>query len=193
MARCAYGTQRHRRSNRRSSDRDGEPRGGVMAGASHRTMEPVAAAVPAQGRRHGDRASHRSPRILAAARSPGTTGGASDSAGRSTSARDAGRTRSRCPLNGEPIATDTPIEAGATLQVYNWSRLHLQARSWRSSRRSSTSRSRWTTFNNMEEGIQKLVAGQVKPDVFFPTTDYVSPARPDRPAPAPATTSCSRT
>ena len=32
----------------------------------------------------------------------------------------------------------------------------------------------WTTFNNMEEGIQKLVAGQVKPDVFFPTTDYIS-------------------
>ena len=27
----------------------------------------------------------------------------------------------------------------------------------------------WTTFNNMEEGIQKLVAGQVKPDVFVPT------------------------
>jgi spermidine/putrescine transport system substrate-binding protein len=32
----------------------------------------------------------------------------------------------------------------------------------------------WTTFNNMEEGIQKLVSGQVKPDVFFPTTDYIS-------------------
>ena len=32
----------------------------------------------------------------------------------------------------------------------------------------------WTTFNNMEEGIQKLVAGQVQPDVFFPTTDYIS-------------------
>jgi spermidine/putrescine transport system substrate-binding protein len=31
----------------------------------------------------------------------------------------------------------------------------------------------WTTFNNMEEGIQKLVAGQVEADVFFPTTDYV--------------------
>ena len=31
-----------------------------------------------------------------------------------------------------------------------------------------------TTFNNMEEGIQKLVAGQVQADVFFPTTDYVS-------------------
>ena len=25
----------------------------------------------------------------------------------------------------------------------------------------------------MEEGIQKLVAGQVQADVFFPTTDYV--------------------
>ncbi len=32
----------------------------------------------------------------------------------------------------------------------------------------------WTTFNNMEEGIQKLVAGQVQADVFFPTTDYVA-------------------
>ena len=32
----------------------------------------------------------------------------------------------------------------------------------------------WTTFQNMEEGIQKLVAGQVQADVFFPTTDYVS-------------------
>jgi spermidine/putrescine transport system substrate-binding protein len=26
----------------------------------------------------------------------------------------------------------------------------------------------------MEEGVQKLVAGQVQPDVFFPTTDYIS-------------------
>ena len=25
----------------------------------------------------------------------------------------------------------------------------------------------------MEEGIQKLVAGQVAADVFFPTTDYI--------------------
>ena len=45
-----------------------------------------------------------------------------------------------------------------------------------SSRRSTASTIEITTFNNMEEGIQKVAAGQVEPDVFFPTTDYISAA-----------------
>ena len=30
-----------------------------------------------------------------------------------------------------------------------------------------------TTFNNLEEGIQKVVNGQVTPDVFVPTPGYL--------------------
>ena len=77
------------------------------------------------------------------------------------------------PLNGESIPTDTPIEAGATLQVYNWID-YFYKRVLAEFEEKFDVKVEWTTFNNMEEGIQKLVAGQVKPDVFFPTTDYVS-------------------
>jgi spermidine/putrescine transport system substrate-binding protein len=77
------------------------------------------------------------------------------------------------PLNGEPIATDTAIESGATLQVYNWID-YMYKKVLKAFEEEYDVTIEWTTFNNMEEGIQKLVAGQVQPDVFFPTTDYIS-------------------
>ena len=30
-----------------------------------------------------------------------------------------------------------------------------------------------TTFNNMDEGVQKLQSGKIKADVFFPTIDVL--------------------
>ncbi len=76
-------------------------------------------------------------------------------------------------LNGDPIGADTPIEEGATLQVYNWS-AYMYKKVLKNFEDKFGVTVEWTTFNNMEEGIQKLAAGQVDADVFFPTTDYIS-------------------
>ncbi|MEX2422192.1 MAG: spermidine/putrescine ABC transporter substrate-binding protein [Actinomycetota bacterium] len=76
------------------------------------------------------------------------------------------------PLFRDPIPTNTPMESG-TLRVYNWSD-YFYKRVLREFEDQYGVTVEWTTFNNMEEGIQKLVAGQVQADVFFPTTDYVA-------------------
>ena len=109
--------------------------------------------------------------LLAACSKPGTTGGDGDT-GPVQVAKPGDPVT--LPLNGmEPIPTDTPIEAGATLQVYNWAD-YLYKGTLADFEEKFDVKLELTTFNNMEEGIQKLVAGQVKPDVFFPTTDYVT-------------------
>jgi spermidine/putrescine transport system substrate-binding protein len=80
------------------------------------------------------------------------------------------------PMNGEPIATDTPIEQGATLQILNWS-VYM----WKYVLNQFVEQyaddgikfSGVTTFNNMDEGVQKLQSGKVKADVFFPTIDVL--------------------
>ena len=72
----------------------------------------------------------------------------------------------------DPIPTDTPMESG-TLRVYNWND-YFYKRVLREFEDQYGVTVEWTTFNNMEEGIQKLVTGQVQADVFFPTTDYVA-------------------
>jgi len=80
------------------------------------------------------------------------------------------------PLNGEPIATDTPIEQGATLQILNWA-VYM----WKYVLNQFVQQygddgikfSGVTTFNNMDEGVQKLASGKIKADVFFPTIDVL--------------------
>ena len=111
--------------------------------------------------------------ILAACSKPGTTssGGSGSAGGERVLARPDNPVT--LPLNGEPIPADTPIEAGATLQVYNWD-AYMYKKVLKDFEDKFGVTIEWTTFNNMEEGIQKLVSGQVKPDVFFPTTDYIS-------------------
>jgi spermidine/putrescine transport system substrate-binding protein len=120
--------------------------------------------------------------ILAACQKPGTTSG-----GRTTGGSSGGTTGPinpedipiaspanpvELPLYGEPIPTGTPIESGATLQVYNWD-AYMYKKVLKAFEDEYDVTIEWTTFNNMEEGIQKLVAGQVTADVFFPTTDYI--------------------
>lgn len=109
--------------------------------------------------------------ILAACEKPGT--GSSGASGTGPIPIATPDNPVELPLNGEPIPTDTPIEAGATLQVYNWAD-YMYKKVLRAFEEEYDVTIEWTTFNNMEEGIQKLVAGQVQPDVFFPTTDYIS-------------------
>ncbi|MGH2636565.1 MAG: polyamine ABC transporter substrate-binding protein [Actinomycetota bacterium] len=112
--------------------------------------------------------------ILAACSKPGSTpagtSGGSTGGGERILARPDNPVT--LPMVGEPIATTTPIESG-TLRVYNW-----DAYFWKGVLKAFEEEYdvtiEWTTFNNMEEGIQKLVAGQVQADVFFPTTDYVA-------------------
>ena len=58
------------------------------------------------------------------------------------------------------------------LQVYNWD-AYFYKKVLKEFEDEYDVKVEWTTFNNMEEGIQKMVAGQVTADVFFPTTDYI--------------------
>ena len=111
--------------------------------------------------------------ILAACQKPGTTTGSGSASGTGPIPIATPENPVELPLNGEAIPTSTPIEAGATLQVYNWID-YMYKKTLKAFEDQYDVTIEWTTFNNMEEGIQKLVAGQVQPDVFFPTTDYIS-------------------
>ena len=110
--------------------------------------------------------------ILAACSKPGTTssGGTATGGGARVLARPDNPVT--LPMHGEPIPTSTPIETG-TLRVYNWD-AYMYKPVLKAFEDEYNVTVEWTTFQNMEEGIQKLVAGQVQADVFFPTTDYVS-------------------
>src|SRR6266545_5011634 len=74
------------------------------------------------------------------------------------------------PLYQDPIAASAPIEKGATLQVYNWED-YLWPRLFREFEDKFSKydvKVSLTTFNNIDEGVAKLSAGQVSADVFFP-------------------------
>jgi spermidine/putrescine transport system substrate-binding protein len=80
------------------------------------------------------------------------------------------------PMNGEPIATDTPIEEGATLQILNWSVYmwkHVLNQFIDQYADNGIKFGGISTFNNMDEGVQKLQSGKIKADVFFPTIDVL--------------------
>ncbi len=111
--------------------------------------------------------------ILAACQKPGTV----PSGGKRKRKLDpVGRTRREpgnpvlLPLTRDPIPASTPIETDGVLQVYNWD-AYFYKKVLKAFEDEYDVKVEWTTFNNMEEGIQKLVAGQVTADVFFPTTD----------------------
>src|SRR5262245_37212266 len=111
--------------------------------------------------------------ILAACSKPGTTssgGGGGTASGPRVLARPDNPVT--LPVTQDPIPTDTPIEGG-TLNVYNWDS-YMYKKTLKAFEDEFGVTVEWTTFQNMEEGIQKLVAGQVQADVFFPTTDYVA-------------------
>jgi spermidine/putrescine transport system substrate-binding protein len=77
------------------------------------------------------------------------------------------------PFYRDPIPTNTPIEAGATLRVYNWDD-YFYKKVLRAFEDQYDVTIEWTTFTNMEEGITKMATGQIAADVFFPTVDYVN-------------------
>jgi spermidine/putrescine transport system substrate-binding protein len=108
--------------------------------------------------------------ILAACTKPGSSQSASGSPTRPIASPQNPVT---LPLNGQPIDASKPVETGATLLMYNWVDYTYKKVIAEFENEYNCSVD-YTTFNNMEEGIQKIVSGQVKPDVFFPTTDYLS-------------------
>jgi spermidine/putrescine transport system substrate-binding protein len=111
--------------------------------------------------------------ILAACAKPGTTPeGPTGQMGGGERVLARPETPVTLPMVGEPIATSTPMESG-TLRVYNWDAYFYKG-VLKAFEEEYGVTVEWTTFNNMEEGIQKLVAGQIQADVFFPTTDYVA-------------------
>jgi spermidine/putrescine transport system substrate-binding protein len=75
------------------------------------------------------------------------------------------------PLTQEPIAADTAQEAGP-LVLYNWAD-YIYKRTVAEFEEEFNTKVEITTFNNLEEGIQKVVNGQVTPDVFVPTPGYL--------------------
>jgi spermidine/putrescine transport system substrate-binding protein len=72
---------------------------------------------------------------------------------------------------GETIATDTAIESGP-LVLYNWAD-YIYKKVVGEFEEQFDTKVEISTFNNLEEGIQKVVNGQVTPDVFVPTPGYL--------------------
>ena len=83
----------------------------------------------------------------------------------------------------------TPRSSRGPLVLYNWADYIWKNDASTSSRDEYGVDVEITTFNNMEEGIQKVANGQVKPDVFVPTPAYLAPARRSRTCSSRCTTS----
>jgi spermidine/putrescine transport system substrate-binding protein len=75
------------------------------------------------------------------------------------------------PLNADPIAADTPHESGPLI-LYNW-KDYIYKKEVQAFSEEFGVDVEITTFNNMEEGIQKIAAGGVEADVFVPTPGYL--------------------
>jgi spermidine/putrescine transport system substrate-binding protein len=75
------------------------------------------------------------------------------------------------PTVQDPIAADTPIESGPLI-LYNWAD-YIYKPMLKEFENQFGVDVQLTTYNNMEEGIQKVVNGQVAPDVFVPTPGYL--------------------
>jgi spermidine/putrescine transport system substrate-binding protein len=75
------------------------------------------------------------------------------------------------PVTMDTIAADAPLESGP-LVLYNWAD-YIHKKVVAEFEEEFGVDVEITTFNNMEEGIQKVANGQVTPDVFVPTTGYI--------------------
>ena len=75
------------------------------------------------------------------------------------------------PTVQDPIPADTPIESGP-LVLYNWADYIYKKVVGEFEDKFGVD-VQIATFNNLEEGIQKVVNGQIEPDVFVPTPGYL--------------------
>ncbi len=118
--------------------------------------------------------------ILAACTKPGTGGGVPGAS--ASDVRDLLANPARpdnpvtLPVFEDPIATDTPIEEGATLQLYNW-KDYLWPKLYREFEAKYAdygAKIEVTTFNDIAQGIQKVSSGQIAADVFFPDPSWIA-------------------
>jgi spermidine/putrescine transport system substrate-binding protein len=72
------------------------------------------------------------------------------------------------------IANGLPPETNATLKVYNWV-AYVNPQSIKNFEKKYKCKVEITTFNTMEEAIEKLSTGQLGFDVFVPTVDQIGP------------------
>jgi spermidine/putrescine transport system substrate-binding protein len=109
------------------------------------------------------------PALLAACSKPGSV-----PAGTTPSARPIARPESpvTLPLRGQPIAADTPIEKGATLRVYNWAD-YVWKKTMKEFEQKFDCRVDYTSFTSLEEALQKVTSGAIRPDVYFPGPSYI--------------------
>jgi len=75
------------------------------------------------------------------------------------------------PTTQDPIPASTPPESGPVV-LYNWADYIYKADVKKFEEKFGVNVN-ITTFNNLEEGIAKVVNGQVTPDVFVPTPGYL--------------------
>jgi spermidine/putrescine transport system substrate-binding protein len=106
-------------------------------------------------------------------------GGGSDGGGGSASP-NSGLPRPNNPVtwptyaDNAAIASNLPPETGATLKVYNWV-AYVNPQSIKNFEKKYKCKVEVTTFNTMEEAIEKLSTGELGFDVFVPTVDQLGP------------------
>ena len=76
--------------------------------------------------------------------------------------------------DNKPIANGLPPEQNATVKVYNWV-AYVNPQSIKNFEKKYNCKVEVTTFNTMEEAMQKLQTGQLSFDVFIPTVDQLGP------------------
>lgn len=109
--------------------------------------------------------------LLAACSKPGAAGGGKAS----ESARPLARPDDAVtlPLHGEAIPTSTPLEKGATLQVYNWAD-YIYKKTIAEFEDRFDCKVEYSSFFTLEEAVQKVQSGQIRPDVYFPGPAYLA-------------------
>jgi spermidine/putrescine transport system substrate-binding protein len=78
----------------------------------------------------------------------------------------------RWKLWREPIKSGLAPETGATLQIYNWAD-YLFPKVVKRFCAANNCDYQITTFNNIDEALQKMRTGQLQFDIFFPTPDIL--------------------
>jgi spermidine/putrescine transport system substrate-binding protein len=77
------------------------------------------------------------------------------------------------PMRGEPIPSDTPIEKGSTLTVYNWAD-YVWKKTLSAFEDRFDCKVEYQSFFTLEEAVQKLQTGQIRPDVYFPGPSFLA-------------------
>lgn len=80
------------------------------------------------------------------------------------------------PMNGQPIATDTPLEQDAELLLFNWQDYlwkYVTLRFIDDHKADGTTFTAMTTFQNEDEAVAKLQGGDLQADVYWPTIDIL--------------------